>query len=225
MKHKQIFVTLFIALLLPSCRQVADNPLNGSAVTWAIPTIGTSYVYQITEQDPAARFDTITILQTGQHLGGKTGVVGCLDNAGTIGTFFYNIEPNGDISYGDSTLTSPSTYTWTTFPTASQQPISDPVEDTTESGIHIFRSNVRTFVGAENITTTAGQFSTLHVRQTSISIITGPDSLDCNASDTALTDTWFAPTVGLYVKVVNSGTEDGQASRQSEVDLVKYLPK
>ncbi len=149
------------------------------------------------------------------------------DHAGTIGTSFYNIENNGDISDGDSTTTSlgADTTTWTTYPTASHQPISDPVTDTIESGIHIFRSNVRTYVGAETLTTTAGPFSTLHVRQTSIDIISGPDSLDCNASDTSILDRWYAPAIALYVKVTNNGTDDGVTSEPSEVDLIKYLPK
>ena len=225
MKKLSILIGL---LFITSCSQNSDTSSNGvSTVSWTIPTIGTAFIYQLQQQDPVAPFDTVMILQTGQHLGGKTGVIGCLDKAGTAGTFFYNIEPNGDISDGDPTTTSlgVDTITWTTFPTASHQPISDPVTDTIESGIHIFRSNVRTFVGAETLTTTAGQFSTLHVRETSISIISGPDSLDCNASDTSILDRWYAPAIALYVKVVSSGTNDGVTSEPSEVDLIKYLPK
>jgi hypothetical protein len=165
---------------------------------------------------------------TGQHLGGKTNVIDYDENnSGSVGTSFYNIESNGDISDGNYITDGlgDTTYVWTTFPTGSQQPISDPVTDTIESGIHIFRSNVRTFVGAETLTTIAGPFSTLHVRQTSIDIISGPDSLDCNASDTSILDRWYAPAIGLYVKVNSSGTDDGVTSEPSEVDLIKYLPK
>ncbi len=172
-------------------------------------------------------FDTVTILQTGQHLGGKVGVIGCLDRAGTAGTFFYNIETNGDLSYGDSTPNASNgfTYTWTTFPTGSQKTIAAPVVDTVEAGIPIFRSDVRTFVGTENITTPAGPFSTLHVRETSINVIGNGSTSGCNASDTAITDTWFAPSIGIYVKIMHNGTNDGQVAPQLEVDLIKYLPK
>ena len=172
-------------------------------------------------------FDSVFILTTGQHLGGKTNVITYADHAGTIGTVIYNIEDNGDISDGDPTTTASGadTIAWTTFPTASHQPISDPVIDTIESSIHIFQSDVRSFVGAETLTTAAGEFATLHVRETSIRIVTGPDSLDCNSSDTSIYDKWYAPTIALYVKVINTGTDDGVASEPSEVDLIKYLPK
>jgi hypothetical protein len=226
MKYLNILSALLTLVLVSSCNQGASTSVNGDtgAGVWMVPAVGTRYVYE-SQGINSPVFDTVTILATDQHLGGKTGVIGCADHSGGVGTFFYNIEQNGDISYGDSSHSSPSVYTWTTFPTASQKPIGDPVTDTTEGSIHIFKSDVRSFVGTETLTTLAGSFSALHVRETSISIITGPDSLNCNASDTAITDTWFAPSTGLYVKVVDSGTEDGQAFNQSEVDLIKYLPK
>jgi hypothetical protein len=222
---------LLFALVLGSCSQSSNTSLNGntqSAVPWVIPNSGTAFVYELTGINPKVHpVDTIFILTTGQHLGGKTGVIGCEDKAGTAGTFFYNIEENGDISDGDSTTNSHgvTTFTWTTFPTGSLKPIADPVIDTVESGIHIFRSNLRTFVDTEQLTTLAGTFSTLHVREVSISINHSNDSLNFNASDTTVMDKWYAPSIGLYAKVVSSGTSNGQPFDQSETDLIKYLPK
>ena len=175
MKHLP-FPSLLLAFFLVSCSQSSNTSVNnggGSAVTWTIPTAGTEYVFQSTAVGlPNIPPDTAVIVTTGQHLGGKTNVITYADHAGTIGTSFYNIENNGDISDGNYITDGlgDTTYVWTTFPTGSQQPISDPVTDTTEVGIHIFRSNVRTFVGAETLTTIAGPFSTLHVRQTSINV-------------------------------------------------------
>ncbi len=226
MKHIQIFSALLLALFFASCSNSSDTTQNGggSTVTWTIPTIGTEYVYQSQGVNGLPFFDTISIVQTGQHLGGKTNVITYADEEGTV---IYNIEANGDISDGDPTTTAHGvdTITWTTFPTATHQPISDPVMDTTEGLIHIFQSDVRTYVGAETLTTTAGQFATLHVRETTIRIVTAPDSLDCNSSDTSVFDKWYAPTISLYVKVINSGTDDGVTSEPSDVDLIKYLPK
>src|ERR1700733_9001444 len=223
MKHFRILFPLFLLVILASCEQNPDTSQNnsggGNTVTWTTPTIGTKYIYQIAGPLKPVT-DSITILNTGQHVGGKTDVIEYNDDGGTA---FDNIEPNGDISYGSYTTDGlgDTTYTWTTFPTASHQPISDPVVDTIESGIHIFRSNVRTFVGADSTITAAGTFATLHVRATSISIISGPDSLSsCDASDTDVFDTWFAPSIGLHVKVTDNGTADGQVSPQSETDLI-----
>jgi hypothetical protein len=228
MNRLKILASLLPFVLLTSCHQGSDTSPNnggGSTVTWTIPSVRAKYVFQSSTPGLTKTvLDTSIIVTTGQHLGGKTNVITYEDLAGTIGTAFYNIEDNGDISDGDAAL-GDTTFTWTTFPTASHQPISDPVTDTTEGGIHIFRSNVCTYVGGETLTTLAGSFSTLHVRETSISIVTGPDSLDCNARDTSILDRWYAPTIGLYVKVTNNGTNDGQPFDQSEVDLVKYLPK
>lgn len=221
--------TLFL-VLLSSCSQSSDTAINGGgpAVAWTIPSVGTAYVFQSnTPISTKPGFDTVTILQTGQHLGGKTGVIGCEDQDGSAGTFFYNIEQNGDLSYGDSSIdtTGAYTYTWKTFPTGSHQPIADPAVDTIESVFHIIRSDVRSFVGAETLATAAGSLSTLHVRETAINIVSAPDSLDCNENDTGITDTWFAPSLGIYVKVADNGTDDGVVGPQSEVDLIKYLPK
>jgi hypothetical protein len=234
MKHNQILFSLFLLVILASCSQNSSTSLNnsggngggGSTVTWKNPTVGTNFIFE-TKESFGNVFDTTSIASTGQHLGGKTDVIYYVDHSGGAGTAFYNIETNGDISYGSYNLNSngDTIYTWETFPTASLLPISDPVEDTIEAGIHIFRSNVRTFVGADSTITSAGTFATLHVRATSISIINGPDSLSCNASDTDVFDTWFAPSIGLQVKVIDSGTNDGQASTPTEVDLIKYEPK
>jgi hypothetical protein len=229
---KNLWIPCFLlASVLASCSQSSDTSQNnggGNSVNWIIPAVGTEYVFQSTTQGlPKSIFDTLSILQTGQHIGDKTGVIGCLDKTGSAGTFFYNIENNGDLSYGDSTPNDAGgfTYEWTTFPTGSQKPIANPLVDTVEAGIPIFRSDVRTFVGAENLITAAGPLATLHVRETSINIIGNDSTLGCNASDTAVVDTWFAPSIGIYVKVVNTGTTDGVLDPQSEVDLIKYLPK
>ena len=131
MKNYAIVASLFLVVALASCSQNSGTSLNnggGSMVRWTTQNIGTSYVFE--EIQPNSKkpvIDTITILETGQNLGGKTGVVGAEDIAGTIGAFFYNIEQNGDISFGDSSFSTPSSYTWKTYPTASQQPISDSV--------------------------------------------------------------------------------------------------
>jgi len=232
MKYFFISLSILFVFICSSCSQNSGTSLNnnggsGSTVTWKNPTAGTNFIYEAKESF-ANVMDTETIATAGLHLGGKTDVIDYVDHSGTAGTAFYNIETNGDISSGSYTTdgVGDTTYTWKTFPTASHQPISDPGEDTTEAGIHIFRSDVRTFVGADSTTTLAGTFATLHVRETSINIINGPDSLSsCDASDTNVTDTWFAPSIGLYVKVTSNGTSDGQISPQTEVDLIKYEPK
>ncbi len=230
MKHP-LLPGLLLAVALVSCNQSTNTVLNGgteSTVPWVTPNVGTAFVFELTGVNPNFHpTDTILIVKTGQHIGGKTNVIDYEDHAGTIGTSFYNIENNGDISEGYTTIKvlGDTTYIWTTFPTASLKPIADPVTDTTESGIHIFRSDVRTFVSAENLITPVGTFSTLHVRETYINIDSTNDTLNFNSNDTSITDKWYAPSIGLYVKVTSSETTNGHPSDLSETDLIKYLPK
>jgi hypothetical protein len=231
LKQLRIFTLLLLVVLVGACSQSSDTTLNGgtqSTVPWVIPNVGTAYVFQLDGANPNIHpVDTIFILSTGQHIGGKTNVIDYADHAGTIGTSFFNIEANGDISDGYYTTNAlgDTTYVWTTFPTGSLKPIADPVTDTIEQGIHIFRSNVRTFIGAENLVTLVGPFSTLHVRETSITIDSSNDTLNFNVNDTSVMDRWYAPSIALYVKVITSGISHGQPSDQSETDFIKYLPK
>jgi hypothetical protein len=232
MKHIKILSALPLVILVASCDHSSSTALNGgshSAGLWIVPGAGTEYVYQSSTQGSTlTALSTIDIIETRQHVGGKTNVISYGDiTNGLVATGFYNFEQNGDISFGDSTTSSSGAgnFTWRTFPTASIAPISDPAVDTTESGVHILSTDVRTFIAEESTTTPGGSFATLHVRETITNIETSSDSIDFNASDTTVRDTWFAPSIGTYIKSITNATNEGQAQPQTEVELISYLPK
>jgi hypothetical protein len=204
------------------------NDSSGNSVFWTIPEIGTEEIYQAVVPDSVVTvYNTLIILATKEHIGEKTNVISYSEGPSAQDSGFYNIEPNGDISIGDSMLNSSGEYSfrWTTFPTGSRQPISDPVIDTTEHGADVFQSDVRTFVDTETITTLAGVFSTLHVREITINIISEPDSDITYENYSDITDTWFAPSIGWKVREIDNVTINGKPQSQSETDLIKFEPK
>jgi hypothetical protein len=227
MRYNRIIFALCIAVVFTSCSQNSVTTINNSAVTWVFPSVGTLFVYQITNQDSISpAFDTITILNTGLQIKGKTNVTGYVENNGTVDTALYNIELDGDISYGNSAQYFHPNFIWQTFPTASHKPISDPLVNIWEGETRTVISDIRTFVGADNITTLGGVFSTLHVKEiVAIFDSTIDPSGDYSEKDTVVTDTWFAPEIALYVKVIDNETFGGQPQPQTETDLIKYEPK
>jgi hypothetical protein len=240
MKLIRIFASLFLIVILASCNQGGSvtslNDGGGSFGMWTIPGIGTKYIFQSTQSDSTSQeFDTLTILKTGQHLGGKTNVVSySAGPAGEGDTEFYNIEQNGDFSESsDATNDSDGVivqrFNWDTLPTGSRKttqletPV-DTIEGQLNDQEHVVESDVVVFVGTENLSTPAGDFSTLHLRETFISI---DSSLNGNGgfSSNEVTDYWFATSTGFFVKVIDSGTDNGNPDQQSVDVLFKYEPK
>ena len=190
---------------------------------WTIPGVGTEYILQITQVGSStSTFDTLTVLNVNQHIGGKWNVVSSIIH-GQIEAGFSNIEPNGDYSFG---VGGPILIKWTTFPTGTRQTISDPIVDTFEGSVHLQHSDVRSYIGEENVTTAAGEFSALHIRETRVDIqMTGSDTLARLFSDTEIVDYWFAPSIGRDVKWIDNLTENGQPQPQREEDIINYIPE
>ena len=232
MKHLQLIVVLFAVAILSSCNSGAETTLNtggGSAGIWTIPGIGTIYLFQ--DGDPngsgQTQSTTLTVSSVGQHMNGKTNVVGLTetssDSSGSQnnGIFYYAIEPNGDISLRDS---SSSGIKWTTYPTGSRTTISDPrIDSITSFGEHIIQTSTRSYVASENVTTLAGTFAAIHITETSFSLF--KDSIGSFAdSSLNVSDFWFTPSIGFFAKVVESSISNGQPSFTAETDLIRYTP-
>jgi hypothetical protein len=234
MKHIKILSAHLLIIILTSCNQGGVTSINdggGSVGMWIIPGVGTKFVSQVTQAaSTTPEFDTFSITKTGQHLGGKTNVVTfAVDDFGD--TEFYNIESNGDISLAGSETSDSDGITirifnWQTYPTGSRKNIlAEPTLDTTENDEHVVQSDIRAFIGVENLSTPAGEFSTLHIRETEIdseSSLTGTGEF---FSSNDVTDLWFAPSVGFFVKIMGDQSENGQPEQQSEQELFKYEHK
>jgi hypothetical protein len=229
MKHIRIFSAVLFVVLLASCKQASNS--DPTVGMWTISGAGTVLMYQSTQQGSnVLGYDTMTILNTGQSIGGKTNVF-YLGSMGRPGYLFYDIEANGDISMADTTVPglpgSLPTLPWLTFPSGSHVPIFDPSLDTLEGAYRYTDTSVRTFIGIENITVPAGSFSTIHVRETDRNFVTRTDSLNPSIDSTIENmDFWFAPSLGFYVKQTYNllNTDGYDRITQSEVDLIKYIP-
>ncbi len=234
MKHLKLLPALFTLMLVSSCNQGASTSVNGggSVGGWITPGIGTTYVYQTTSPDTTGtEFDTITILKNGQEIGGKTNVISYSSGSGGNGdTEFYAIESNGDFSVSsgetnDSDGIIVPAFVWETYPTGSRKttPIT-PTLNTIEFNDHIVQSDIVAFIASEMLSTPAGTFSTLHVRETNINI---DSSLNGNggSSFSTITDYWFAPSAGFFVRIIINETENGLADPQEEINLFKFSPK
>jgi hypothetical protein len=233
MKRLKILVLLLFFCLLASCNQGSSTTDNGggSSGSWTIPGVGTEYIYTINVPDSAGNSiaDTLeyAVTSTGQEVAGKSNAIrmALLQNGqvqpGQGGA--YVIESNGDFSADDSIA--PGDIIWKTYPTGSQKTISDPPVDSFSFGTQIITTDVRSFIGSENISTVAGNFSTLHVREviTTIEIDTTEGFSDTSV-DTG--NHWLAPSTGFFVKATQLDTENGQINGFNfETDLIKYLPK
>ena len=79
MKHIRIFSTFCIAVFFASCTQNSVTSVNdgsGNSVFWIIPEIGTEEIYQAVVPDSVVTVsNTLIILATKQHVGGKTNVI------------------------------------------------------------------------------------------------------------------------------------------------------
>jgi hypothetical protein len=236
MKQIKILAALFLIVILASCNQGGSTSINdggGSFGMWTIPGVGTKYILEYTQSDTSAtEFDTITVIKTGQHRGGKTNVVSFFssDN-GNNDTSFYNIEQNGDFSEGsdesdDSDGIILQRFNWSTFPTGSRKTsqLETPL-DTTENGEHEVESDVVRFIATANLSTPAGDFSTLHLRETRIDSDSSLSSGNDASSSNEVTDYWFATSTGFFVKVIDNETENGNPEPQSGTILFKYEPK
>jgi hypothetical protein len=239
-----IFPCLLLAVFFISCHPVTETTLNGGVSNggngnpdaWVVPGLGTTYIYE--DLDPnnlVVQSDTITVTKTGQHVGGKTNVTSLIDQfEGQKDSTFDNVDPNGDFSFGSpSSLDSlgNETFSWETYPSGSRlainvfPPIDTILNNGSPNGEHAIRSDVKAFVGVENLSIPAGTFSTLHIRETNTSISTFPnDSLE-NSSNIETTDIWFAPSAGYYVKYLDIQTANGQTSQNDNIQLIKFLPK
>jgi hypothetical protein len=231
MKHS-LLPGLLLAVFLVSCHQSTETTLNGGgegAGPWIIPGVGTEFIFTDTAPGDSAPpvIDTLeyTIASTGQQVGGKSNVVGYLaSRSGQSPTsLFYAIESNGNFSSGDSI--SPDSIAWIDYPTGTQKTILDTPTTTISSGEQTTTTDVRSFIGAENLTTTAGNFYTLHVRETETTL-TIDTEVSFHDSEVFVDDYWFAPSIGLFVKITATQNDNGGPSGfNDEFDLIKYLPK
>ncbi len=241
MKYLRIFSALLIAVLVGLCSQSSETLLNGRVETvgnWNIPKVGTQYVYQFRPNDSAVPiFDTFTIIKTGQHICGKTNVVVCaVAYRGRVDTAVYNIESNGDFSLGIASehavdsrghILPQIIYIWKTFPICSRKTVValPPRDSSDAAGDHFISSDQCTFVGAETLTLPAGEFSTLHARETEMDVETYVVDSQYTYTDTAFTDIWFVPTIGHYVKWVQHAVMNRRMTSEANIDLVKYSPQ
>ncbi len=230
MKHS-LLPGLLITIFLVSCHQSTETSLNGGGSTngWVVPGVGTEFIYTVTITTDSIVPDTLeyAVTSTGQQVAGKSNAIRMsLFEDGQIQQGqggAYVIESNGDFSVDDSIA--PGDITWKTYPTGSQNTITDPPTDSSSFGEQIITTDVRSFIGSENLTTAAGNFSTLHVREviTTIEIDTTEGFRDSTV-DTG--DHWFAPSLGFFVKATESETETGRLTVFNiETDLIKYLPQ
>ncbi len=236
MKHLKLLFAFFTLILLASCNQGTSTSENGggSAGGWNLPGVGTTYIYQLTPVESSEpEFDTITVFATGQHLGGKNNVITySTGSTGNGDTECYAIESNGNFSVSDDETNDSDgfivqDFDWETYPTGTKQAtaLAPPVNTVEDSELEVSSDTV-TFIGTENTSTPAGEFSTLHLRETSISIdssLNGNGGFSSNTS--TITDYWFAPSAGFFVKVIINDTENGLADPQAELNLFKYSPK
>jgi hypothetical protein len=237
----RIYLKLLVALLVGLCSYCSETSLNGrveNGGNWNIPKVGTQYIYQFKPNDSAiTAFDTFTVIKTGKHICGKTNVVvSTVSFRGRVDTDVYNIEPNGDFSLGIASehavdskghILPEIIYIWKTFPICSKKMVValSPRDSFYSSGDHLISSNQCTFVGVETITSPAGKFSTLHAREIDMDNENfATDSLH-SYIDSAFTDIWFAPTIGLYVKWVQHAVMNRRMISEANINLVKYSPR
>lgn len=241
MKHIPIFSALLVALLVGLCSNSSETLLNGRVETignWNIPKVGTEYVYQFRPNDSTApTSDTFTIVKTGQRVGGKTNVViATVSFRGRVDTEVYNIEPNGNFSLGIASEHAVDSmghvlpniiYIWKTFPIYSRNTIAalPPGNFFDAVGNHFISSDQCTLVGTETLSSQAGEFSTLHARETEIDDESFAKNSQNTYTDTAFTDIWFAPTIGLYVKWVQHAEMNSRTISEANINLIKYLPQ
>ncbi len=233
MKHINILFALLFSIVVASCNQGSETPLfppSENVSTWTIPTVGTQFVFADSEnQSVEPAIDTFIIAKTGQHESGKTNVISYLEvtENGGSDSGYYNIETNGDFSFGerDGDSAGMPFFTWDTYPTGSEQTINfeTPVDTTLANGNQLIESDARSFVGIENLTLPAGSFSTIHIRQVFIDseFFTTSNS---SSSEREIEDYWFAPSLGMYVKFAFTESEDGQIDDETDMELIKYIP-
>ncbi len=229
MKNISILLATLLSVFLLSCNQGTTTSLNdgsGSLGQWTVPGIGTTYYFL----DTTGFTDSIRTVKNGLRLGGKSNVVSMAENV--FDTLFYTIEPNGDISLGtrtnfDSAGINVFSYSWTTYPIQSRKPIVDPnAEDSISGSEHIIFSTTRSFVGEEDLQTSAGTFATLHARSTEVD-----DELPVDSSfgftfkDSIFTDYWFSPQLGMYIQEQNLTSENDQQFNVSKIKLTRYVPR
>jgi hypothetical protein len=198
---------------------------------WTIPGVGTVYTYAVNEPDsiglPASDTFQFTVTSTGQQFAGKSNVVRLITTVAgqQSSSGDYAIESNGNISLDDSIA--PGDITWTTYPTGSKETITDPTVDSTEFGELTITTDVHSFIASESLTTAAGNFSTLHVREVTKTI--DIDTADFTDNDTSIQteDDWYAPSIGFLVKETDAETDNSQSNPVDvlDFDLIKYSPK
>jgi hypothetical protein len=155
---------------------------------------------------------------------------------GRVDTAAYNIEPNGDFSLGIASEHAVDSmghklptiiYIWKTFPIYSRKTVValPPRDSSDAAGNHLSTSDQCTFVGTETLTLPAGEFTTLHARETEIDVETSVTDSLSTYTDTAFVDICFAPTIGLYVKWIQTEVESGKTVHESNIELIKYIPR
>jgi hypothetical protein len=234
MKNLKSISALFMLMLVASCHQSSETSLNGGsgiggADAWVVPGVGTEYVFtfEVSGDSGSPVIDTIiyTIVSTGQQVGGKSNVVRFLTSGSgqSPSSHFYAIESNGNFSVGDSIT--PDSIAWTDYPTGTRQTISDTPTNTVSFGEQSVATDVRSFIGAETLTTAAGNFSTLHVRDAETSV-TIDSAVSFHDSEVVMDDYWFAPSIGFFVKSTATSNDNGGPSGfNEEFDIIKYMPK
>ena len=219
------------ATALSSCSH-STSP-NSGTFTWTVPSIGTMFIFKGSSSTDPPILDTFEITATGQSIGGKSNVVRLVSrNMQDSSVGFYNLEPNGDFSLGDSGSSGlpgrMPEYTWQTFPVGDPQTISDPPVDTQDGPYHNVESSVRALVGIETLTVPAGTFSAYHAREIWKNFSTRTDSLSANSDSTVgYFDIWFVPSIGMYIKETDTTINTGHYKNftTGEGDLIKYVPR
>jgi hypothetical protein len=219
----------WVLLLVPiaACNQGTDTTLNnggGTSGMWTIPGVGTMYIYQFPGQ--GAGFDTLKIVSSGEEIGGKPNVARYRVLGSDTEFHYISYQPNGDISLGDSTNN--GFIEWETFPTGSHNPITNGTPlDTFEFGSRVVESDVNSYLRNENLIVAGADFATIHIKNVHKDFEIEIDSTGLTQGYIDTTDYWFAPSIGLYVKVKDLQTpaDTTQPQQKIEFDLVKYLPR
>ena len=231
------FLSLFLLLTLAAvggCKHPSDPPgkldstiVNGDTATvpWVTPHPGSMFLYSPAFYGP---LDTVVILANGLTFNNKPNVTSFDTLHSVFGISGYlAIEPNGDISIGDTNEVVESRkfvtdFAWWTFPTGSHKPITALYFDSTYPWGRFAESRINYYVGTDTVMIPNQVLGTIHVR----SIMRTYDSSSSRVdSGSQAIDYWFAPSIGTVVRTRSYAYWQGQPVYPRESNLAKYVLK
>jgi hypothetical protein len=208
---RSLAILLLLGIAACSKNQPAAPPSTGSTV---VPKVGSRFVFQTYEVDThdiekggTRGFDTVTVVQSGLHSGGKSDVL-AMRYSRTGELAYYHYESNGDIAVAyDSFDGIWPAWTWHTFPVGSHARIPGVTADGLSGGDGVVHTDTLSFLADESVNVNGVQIACAKLREEIIAFSHTGGAIDSRT--VYQEDYWFAPSLGFFARY----SDDGRAFR------------